>query len=181
MRALRLFVTGVSAAFAVVCSAALAPAPLVPAPLVPAALGLEPGVHVDPGSPAATEYALPLNQARQTGQRAATNEASSASAPFGAGIRPPGSGGSSPPGLRANGGRPGARHALSGVPRAGARGTRVTVPAAVLRASSSRASSGGDGSLPALLGGGFATLILGGFGGMLMRRSRRRPLGVKTR
>ena len=28
---------------------------------------LEPGVHVDPGSPAAKEYALPLDQARQTG------------------------------------------------------------------------------------------------------------------
>lgn len=170
MPALCLSAIGVSAAFAVACS--VAP--------VPAALGLEPGVHVDPGSPAATEYALPLNQARQTEKGAVTNEASSASAPFGAGIRPPGSGGSSPPGPRANGGRPGARRARSGVPRAGGGGTSVAVPPAVLRASSSRASLGGDGSLPTLLGGGFATLVLGGFGGMLMRRSRRRPLGVKT-
>src|SRR5438445_13113075 len=58
-----------------------------------AAADLEPGVHVDPGSPAAKQYALPLGQARRTGAAASTRGGYSA-ALFGAGIKPPaGSGG----------------------------------------------------------------------------------------
>jgi hypothetical protein len=34
-------------------------------------------------------------------------------------------------------------------------------------------SGGGDGSLLALIGGGIAVLILGGFGGTVLRHSRR--------
>src|SRR6266851_1024264 len=59
-----------------------------------AASGLEPGVHVDPGSPAAKEYALPLNQARQTGATSPSQVGTSnESTLFGAGIKPPNSGG----------------------------------------------------------------------------------------
>ncbi len=133
--------------------------------------GLEPGVHVDPGSPAAKEYAIPLGQARQTG---AEGSSASSSAPlFGAGIGPRGPGGSS--------------HSHSGAGRtlsaAKARGqgsvsglgaTRVagreSLPSSVL-ASSSRASGDG-GSLLALLAGGVAILILGGLGGAMLRRAR---------
>ena len=74
--------------------AALASACLAASP--GSAGALEPGVHVDPGSPAAKEYALPLNQARQTGQPSANAAGSSGSEPssgeaslFGAGIKPP--------------------------------------------------------------------------------------------
>jgi hypothetical protein len=139
-----------------------------------AATGLEPGVHIDPGSPAAKEYALPLNQARQTGS---TSQAGPA-APFGAGIHPGGGGGGG-----SGSGSAGGRLSAQGVARSG--GTPVSasgpngspgtsiVPAAVLRASSEHGSTGGTGSILALLGGGIAVLVLGGFGGTIMRRSRR--------
>jgi hypothetical protein len=139
----------------------------LPAP----ALGLEPGVHADPGSPAAKQYSLPLNQARQTGAGPAGHEGSSANVPFGAGIKPPGTGGSSRSGAgavqatgRSGASRPNAANT------ANTAGRQATLRAAVLRASSSQA--GGDDSTLALLGGAVAILILGGFGGILMRRSR---------
>jgi hypothetical protein len=155
--ALRVSVTGALAAFAVSCLA-------VPVP----ALGLEPGVHADPGSPAAKEYALPINQARQTG--AAPGQASTGSAAlFGTGIKPPGSGRSG--GARSSvGNNPhGARRGASG---AVSSDVGTPVPAIVLRAASSRAS-GGDGSLLTLLGGAVVVLILGAFGGTIMRRNHR--------
>jgi hypothetical protein len=133
--------------------------------------GLEPGVHVDPGSPAAKEYAIPLGQARQIG---AEGSGDSSSTPlFGAGIGPRGRGGSSH--SNSGAGRtsriapasgPGSRRdrASSGI--AG----RESLPSSVL-ASSSRAS-GESGSLLALLTGGVAILILGGVGGAMLRRFR---------
>jgi hypothetical protein len=135
-----------------------------------AGTGLEPGVHIDPGSPAAKEYALPLNQARQTGAEASSNGRSSG-ALFGAGIKPPGAGGSSHSGSGAAKllGRGGA----SGPDGANVAGRLSTLPSAVLRASSSQASSGGGGSILALLGGGVAILVLGGLGGTVLKRSRR--------
>jgi hypothetical protein len=131
-----------------------------------AADGLEPGVHIDPGSPAAKEYALPLYQGRQTG--ASSTTASSATATFGAGIHPPGGskGGSS---HRGSTGRVGPSANGS---RVGASRSSATVPA-VLRLASRQAPSGGDGSILALVGGGVAILVLGGFGGMVMRRNHR--------
>src|SRR5690349_20643591 len=56
--------------------------------LVAPATALEPGVHVDPGSPAAHEYALPLGQARQTG--GGSSNGGENGGLFGAGIKPPG-------------------------------------------------------------------------------------------
>lgn len=132
-----------------------------------AATGLEPGVHVDPGSPAAKEYALPLNQARQTGASTSGNASTGSAALFGAGIKPPGSGGSGRPrSATPHGVRRDASGAASSDPR-------TSVPAIVLRAASSHTSSGGDGSLLTLLGGAVAILILGAFGGTIMRRSHR--------
>ncbi len=161
MRVLRVSVPGALAAFAVSCLAAP----------VPVALGLEPGVHADPGSPAAKQYALPLNQARQTGAGPAGHESSSAGVPFGAGIKPPGAGGSSHSGagVKQAVGRGGASGPGG---TSNAAGRQLTLPSAVLRASSSQTgSAGGDDSILTLLGGGVAILILGGFGGALMRRS----------
>jgi hypothetical protein len=134
-----------------------------------AAVGLEPGVHIDPGSPAAKEYALPLNQARQTGSGSRKGPA----APFGIGIH--------------SGGKPASRSAARGVHVQRARGRATPVnarrpsgspkapiaPAAVLRASGEHGSSGGTGSTLALLGGAVAVLVLGGFGGVVLRRSHR--------
>jgi hypothetical protein len=140
-----------------------------------AATGLEPGVHVDPGSPAAKEYSLPLNQARQTGAVATGNEGSSAGAPFGAGIHPPGSGGSSHPGSGAHNIREPAPRAGSGQPTAGAPATSAAISALALREASARSTSKGDGSLLTLIGGAVAILIVGAFGGTLMRRSRQSP------
>jgi hypothetical protein len=133
------------------------------------ALGLEPGVHVDPGSPAAKEYALPLNQARRTGGNAGQAKAG-ASMLFGAGIKPPGSGGAKQAGADSGEAQREARPGASG---ATPRDQVAPVPAIVLRAARSQSSSNGDGSILALLGGGVAIIILGALGGTLMRRGRR--------
>jgi hypothetical protein len=133
-----------------------------------AAAELEPGVHIDPGSPAAKEYVLPLNQARQTG--GGSSSKSGAVTVFGAGIKPPsgGSGASSGPSHGAGSGPRASRKAPGGsVPAA------APLPASVLRAVRTPNSSAGSGSLLALLGGGAAVLVLGAFGGTVLRHSRR--------
>jgi hypothetical protein len=156
------------------------------AAFAPGASALEPGVHVDPGSPAAKEYALPLSQARQTGSEPSSH-ASSEGTLFGAGIKPPGAGGPPRNGGKRPGpsGRPAAHAPGSGATAAtGGGGTGSGVgpsplsqPAlaeAMLRAGRAQGSAGGDGSILALLGGGVAVLVLGGFGGTVLRHSRRR-------
>jgi hypothetical protein len=135
-----------------------------------AATGLEPGVHPDPGSPAAKEYALPLNQARQVGGGGGDHASSGSAALFGAGIKPPGSGGSGQADPRAGGTQRSTRRDASGPAPSD---QSSPVPAIVLRAARSQASSSGSGSILALLGGGVAILVLGAFGGTVMRRSRR--------
>jgi hypothetical protein len=128
-------------------------------------------VHVDPGSPAAKEYALPLNQARQTGSASSgaagsggSRSGSGEAALFGTGIKPP----------RAGGGSGGER-----VPPKGRGATPQSAPARLAANADpaiSRAlheSGGGDGSTLALIGGGVAVLVLGGFGGTVLRHSRR--------
>lgn len=133
--------------------------------------GLEPGVHVDPGSPAAKEYVIPLRQAQQIG---AGGSSDSSSPPlFGAGIGPRGPGGSSH--SHAGAGRTSAAAGSSGPgsasrPSATGIAGRESLPSSVL-ASSSRAP-GDSGSLLALLAGGIAILILGGLGGAMLRRAR---------
>jgi hypothetical protein len=141
----------------------------LPAAHAQTATGLEPGVHVDPGSPAAKEYAVPLNQARQTGANPASHEGPPAGVPFGAGIHPPGARGSSHLRARANGSHARALHTISKSSPADAPGTDTVVSPVALRA----ASSGGDRSLLTLLGGAAAILLLGAFGGTLIRRGRR--------
>jgi hypothetical protein len=136
-----------------------------------AGTGLEPGVHIDPGSPAAKEYALPLNQARQAGT-GSSSSGSSSGVLFGAGIKPPGSGGTPRSGSGSRDVRAQGRDLASGPGGVTASGPQAALPAAVLRASSSQASSGSGGSILALLGGGVAILVLGGLGGTVLRRSR---------
>jgi hypothetical protein len=134
-------------------------------PSLEAASSLEPGVHVDPGSPAAKEYALPLNQARQTGG-GSSSQSSSEGALFGAGIKPPSSG--SP---RGGGGRSDA-HTPAGGAVIGP-GSQTALAEDVLRAARAHESASGDGSILALIGGGVAILVLGGFGGTVLRHVRR--------
>jgi len=166
-----------------------------------AATALEPGVHVDPGSPAAKEYALPLSQARQTGSESPSQSGSQApsrsvgeGALFGAGIKPPPSGGSTPAGTSprgahdqhgrdahtaGGGGGAGAQASGSGEALGAGTGGAGTVSdlgrelsATALRAVRAQGSTG-DGSRLALLGGGVLVLVLGGFGGTVLRHSRR--------
>lgn len=131
--------------------------------------GLEPGVHVNPGSPAAKEYALPLNQARQTGGKGSTG-GGSPGAPFGSGITPPGSGGPKVPGSGSAGGNRSRSH-TSGKRALGSEEKTVALPSVVLRSESSHASAGGGSSILVLLGGGVVILVVGGFLGLVLRRS----------
>lgn len=150
-----------------------------------AASGLEPGVHVDPGSPAAKEYSLPLDQARQVGARSSSSGATSPQSPegalFGAGIKPPGSGGGSHTPAAAPGasgapsaqGHSGSTHGSGGPAQAGgAPGPQQLLAQTVLRAERDQ-GSGGGGSTLALLGGAVAVIVLGGLGGTVLRHSRR--------
>lgn len=137
----------------------------VGATAVAPASALEPGVHVDPGSPAAKEYALPLSQARQTG--GGSTSAGASETPFGAGISPPTSGGSGGSGAAGSRSRKGGS-SPSAQPVAPGR-----ISPAVRRAVAGADSAGGGASLPALIGGGVAILVLGGFGGTVLRHSRR--------
>jgi len=134
-------------------------------PALEAASGLEPGVHVDPGSPAAKEYALPLNQARQTGG-GSSPQSSSEGALFGAGIKPPSSG--SPHG---GSGRSDGTTAAGGAVIGS--GSKTALAEDVLRAARAHESASGDGSILTLIGGGVAILVLGGFGGTVLRHGRR--------
>lgn len=148
--------------------------------------GLEPGVHVDPGSPAAKEYALPLNQARATGGVSSSRSHSREGALFGAGIKPPGSGasgsGSGGSGSPRSSGSAGSRGAAAGRRESGAAAAALAngpgagsaaLPAAVVRATREQEHSEGAGSALALLGGAIAIIVLGGFGGTVLRHSRR--------
>src|SRR3954447_22429599 len=164
------------------CSALAVLMPTLMLAALPAvSLALEPGVHADPGSPAEKQYVLPLSQARGTGGE--TSSHSSSPRLFGAGIKPPGGGGDTGAGSRSG------TQAGSGAPAgkgnhrhtSGARGVRSTgaaaaatdpLPDAVLRESRSQGSSG-NGSLFALIGGGLAILVVGAFGGTVLRHSRR--------
>ena len=140
---------------------------------------LEPGVQIDPGSPAAKQYVLQLNQARQTGNERSRSSRSGTGGVFGAGITPPGSGGSAAAGAagvgraRAHGRRGTRAGGRSGALTSAKPSVPVTLPPAVLRAARTQGSSAGSGSWLALIGGGVAVLLLGGFGGTVLRHSRR--------
>jgi hypothetical protein len=146
--------------------------------LVQPATALEPGVHVDPGSPAAKEYALPVSQARRAGEGGGGSEGTHEQL-FGAGIKPPSSGsprGGSPSGTtgghrvaRKRAGASSSRSADEGT--SGASGTQP--PALVRRVAGGRSSSGGGSSLLVLLGGGVVVVVLGAFAGVVLRHSRR--------
>lgn len=132
------------------------------------AAALEPGVHVDPGSPAAKEYALPLSQARQTGQGSASR-AGAPEALFGAGIS---SKRSRPARARpsARGGAPD-EVAQSSQRLASAR-SKATVGASGDLERQAPSQQGGSDSTLALLGGSVLVLVLAAFVGVVLRGRR---------
>jgi hypothetical protein len=150
------------------------------AALAPPVLALEPGVQIDPGSPAAKEYVLPVGQARRTGSARegarsspAQESAEAASEPlFGTGITPPASGGG---GSRGGPTPPGSSSAAADRSTHAARSATRTQPLPVLvqRVASGHGSSGGGSSDVVLLAGGVAVLALGAFAGVVLRHSRR--------
>jgi hypothetical protein len=152
------------------------------APFLAPAAALEPGVQIDPGSPAAKEYVLPVGQARRTGSgREATpsspaqESAESASEPlFGAGITPPSSGGRPNRGGRSPGGSHSHGAVGHGSTRSQARGAPdQQPPALVRRVAAGHASSGGGSSALVLLAGAIGLLALAAFAGIVLRHSRR--------
>jgi hypothetical protein len=142
-----------------------------------------PGVHIDPGSPAAKEYAIPLGVAR-TGSGSGGNGSTQL---FGAGITkasspPPGA---APTGHAATTGRavagrghhPAAkRRTRSGaVTPASAPGTGVPPPQRVLD------TGGGAGSgIAWMLAAAAAVLLLGALGGLALARRDRRTIARIT-
>ena len=118
------------------------------------------GVFVDPDSPAAKEYELPLEQARQDavtgGDRTQANRGS---APlFGEGVTPA----AKKPARRETSRDSTSRGSQQGTKGAGAE--RLALPNADLRA-----DEDGSGAL-ALLAGGAGVLLLAGLGGFALRR-----------
>jgi len=149
-----------------------------------AALGsqpaLQPGVHVDPGSPAGKEYQIPITAAR--GQVAGGSSSNSANPPlFGVGVTPPPSGPSSSGvaaharhsagagslGSRHTGGR--SRSSPSNAPVSGAGSEASDRLSSAAPAGSSSSAPGGSGWI-ALVAGGLLVLVLGGGGGLAIRQ-----------
>ncbi|MGI9185745.1 MAG: hypothetical protein ACR2GZ_12445 [Solirubrobacteraceae bacterium] len=136
---------------------------------------LPPGVHVDPGSPAGKEYAVPLGSARGIG-----GTGGSGGSRFGSGITGTGGGGPPRPPVspsagrgtrrtapasargRRNGSIP-AGHAAAGVPPHGS-GSRGAQDAG---SSGSGPASGGNG-LEWMLATALTVLVIGGLGGRLL-------------
>lgn len=128
--------------------------------------GVDDGVHIDPGSAPATEYALPLDSARDIGSPSGTGETSGDTD-----ARPPafGSGITARPGRSTSGSGPGGGTGnTAGNPSNSAgsdgdgAGGRAPAP-----------TSSGDGSGDPLrysLGGGIVVLVAGGLVALTLRR-----------
>lgn len=168
-------------------SAAVAVTALAVAPVASAANGLEPGVHIDPGSPAGKQYQIPVAAARGEGSGGSGGLGSSSgtSAPaFGVGVKPTisssrttgtsgASDGKRATVLRRHHAQPGGRGAGG---RAGGAGSSARQPVSEPTASrglaspSAASSPGGDNSWLALAGGGALVLLVGGGSGFVLRR-----------
>jgi hypothetical protein len=141
-----------------------------------AATGLEPGVHVDPGSPAAKEYAIPLQRARgaspPTTGGSSSGGSGSSNGLFGSGITPAKTKVSTPATRT-----PGGAHSVSkgSAPHRGS--TPVAPPPAVpvMLAAHARGSGSGIGWM---LGAGVLILFLGGLGAIVLARVVRRRAGA---
>jgi hypothetical protein len=127
--------------------------------LIPAgaAQAADPGVHVDPKSPAGKEYALPLQQARRDAGAPTSSDSNDDSGLFGAGITPT-SGGGGP-----RGGAHSKAHDVPSLPTA--------KPAASTEGTATRRD---DPSATGLLAALIAVLIAGGgLAAIFLRRVQR--------
>jgi hypothetical protein len=123
------------------------------------------GVHVDPGSPAGKQYAIPITSART---EAAGNQPSATS-----------SGSQDPPlfgvGVKSSAAHVAARKARRGRPVTHADPAHVSSqpvapPASPPQVAPTSSGSGGGSAWIALAGGGVLVLALGGAGGLALRR-----------
>lgn len=130
-----------------------------------------PGVHIDPGSPAGKEYAIPLGQARSTGTP--TNLTGTGSAQlFGAGITPSEPSASTRSAL-ATSHRPAGRTTSAPGERNPRTGAITRKPAALAITPVSKLLGGGSGESSGLwwmLAAGSLVLLLGGLGGAVLAR-----------
>ena len=136
----------------------------------PAAVGLQPGVHVDPHSPSGTEYSFPLGSTRQQLGGQSSAGASAGSGPlFGVGL------GRATNHRRTSGGHGGRPHHGGAGTRPGS-GSRRAAAALRREQSEAIAALGQSGSGADALTLDVAVLALGGAGGLglwLIARRRR--------
>ena len=151
---------------------------LAPQAALASAPTLQPGVHVDPGSPAGKQYQIPIVGARS--ETAGGGSAGSADPPlFGVGVTPAAAsaGTSTPSGATssaahgANSGSAGS-HATGATHRHSSSGANLVASASTSSPAVSPASTGGAGTNGwiALVAGGILVLALGGGGGLALRR-----------
>lgn len=149
----------------------------VVAALVPSAAfaqgSSQPGVHVDPGSPAGKEYQIPVTAARAeaSGGPPGSAAGSGADSPlFGRGITPSsGTAGTGASSRTGTGGAPKQSPPTHVAHRAGPGGSVAASPLAPAAAGSPPGRVGSNSWLP-LIGGGALVLVLGGGGGLAFRR-----------
>ena len=128
----------------------------------PASAAHAPGVHIDPGSPAGREYAIPLGQARSTGAPARATRADSAQL-FGVGISP------SKPGPTPD---PAPAAAIRSAHRTAPPPAAVKPEAVAITPVRKLLDGGGGQSSGAwwMLAAGALVLVLGGLGGAVLAR-----------
>jgi hypothetical protein len=144
----------------------------------------DPGVFIDPESPTAKEYALPLENERRladpsTPSDAAVPQGQRVSPAFGEGIAPAGSdgGGGSATSASGAGGSSSARSggggASGGSAGSGAGDADRAAAATVRAATANPGAPGGDASDTLVIAGGaLAVLVLGAGAGLFLRRRR---------
>jgi hypothetical protein len=140
-------------------------------PLSAQAAAPEPGVTFDPGSPAGSEYAIPLSQGRADGAGSGDNTGSASQTPFGVGINPPGSGSGGTGGSGGSGtghGHGGGTGATNVPGPTGGTGSRVDP---TLRSRIAQAEEPGGTELWTL-GIGLAVVLVAGVLALALRRGR---------
>ena len=137
-------------------------------PLSAQAAAPEPGVTFDPGSPAGTEYAIPLSQGRADGAGSGDNTGSAGKTPFGIGIKPPGGGSGGSGGSGGGHGHGGGTGATNVPGPTGGTGSRVDPN---LRSRIAQAEEPGGTELWTL-GIGLAVVLLASVLALALRRGR---------
>jgi hypothetical protein len=133
------------------------------------------GVHVDPGSPAGKQYQIPIPAARQetSGSSGSGSSANGNPPLFGVGITSPASGstagGSASGRTQARSGRRSAARSVRTATRSTSRRTPRPSAASSLAASDRTTQAGTSSWVPLVAGGGLV-LVLGGGGGLGLRR-----------